>query len=507
MSFASLREYLQVLDRKGDLRRVPFEVDTRLEMTALCQRSLRSGGPALWFDKPRGHDMPVLGNLFGTPARVAGALGHADVSALREVGTMLASLKEPQWPDRPTAALRQLPALLPLLQATPRSVEDPPVRQVVLQGDEIDLTRLPVWHCWPEDAGPLITWGLVVTRGTRQPRQNVAIYRQQVIGRNRVIMRWLAHRGGALDYHDWQRTCPDQPFPIAVAIGADPALLVAATAPIPDRVSEYQFAGFLRRRRSEVYRTSVGLDAPATAEIVFEGHIHPGDEALEGPFADHTGYYNSQAKFPVLTIERICMREGAFYHGGYLGRSPLDEPSVLSLSLNEMFVPMLQRSHPEIRDFYFPPEACSHRVAVVSLRKAYPGHARQVMQAIWSYLRQFLYIKFVIVTDDDIDIRHWPDVIWAIATRVDPARDTMLVRRSPIDYLDFASPVSGLGSKMGIDATHKWPGETRPSWGRPLSMSPEVLARTDAMWASLQRAGEQAPLPGDPQKGPGEDVR
>jgi 4-hydroxy-3-polyprenylbenzoate decarboxylase len=485
MTHESLREFAQSLERQGDLKRVPFPVDPRFEMTDLCQRSLKAGGPALWFEQPRGSSVPVLGNLFGTQRRVAAALGYDSVKEFREIGETLAFLREPHWPDRPREALGRLPAFLPLLKASPRTVPRPLDYDVVQSGAEVDLTQLPIWTCWPEDAGPLITWGLVVTRGTRKARQNVAPYRQQVIGRNRVIMRWLSHRGGALDFRDWQRDHPGKPFPVVVLIGADPALLIAATTPIPDSVSEYQFAGLLRRRRSVVYRSGVGLDTCASAEIVLEGHIMPGDEALEGPFGDHTGYYNSQAKFPVLTVERLSMRRQAFYHGGYMGRSPWDEPSVLAMSLNEMFVPMLQRSHPEIVDFHLPPEACSYRVAVVSIRKAYPGHARQVMQAIWSSLRQFLYTKFVIVTDDDIDVRNWQEVVWAISTRVDPARDTLLVRRSPIDYLDFASPIAGLGSKMGIDATNKWPAETRRQWGRPLAMSPEVLQRTDAMWAKL----------------------
>lgn len=486
VSYGDLRTFLDTLQRRGELQRVPFPVDPTLEMTQLCQRSLREGGPALWFENPGSGGMPVLGNLFGTTGRVAAALGYESVEEFRNVGALLAMLKEPQWPHRPGAALRNLPTFLPLLHATPRTVEQPACHEVVYEGPDVDLTRLPVWTCWPEDAGPLITWGLVVTRGTRKSRQNVAIYRQQVIGKNRVIMRWLTHRGGALDFRDWQREYPDRPFPVVVAIGADPALLIAATAPIPDSVSEYQFAGLLRRRRSEVYETAVGLDAPASAEIVLEGHIQPADEALEGPFGDHTGYYNSQGRFPVLTIERLCMRRDAFYHGGYMGRSPWDEPSVLAASLNEMFVPMLQRTYPEIVDFYLPPEACSYRVAVVSIRKAYAGHARQIMQAVWSYLRQFLYIKFVIVTDEDIDVRDWQEVIWAIATRVDPARDTQMIRRSPIDYLDFASPVAGLGSKLGIDATHKWPGETRRTWGRPIVMSADVIQRADAMWELLR---------------------
>jgi 4-hydroxy-3-polyprenylbenzoate decarboxylase len=485
VSHASLRDFVQSLERSGDLKRVPFPVDPRFEMTDLCQRSLKAGGPALWFEQPRGSTMPVLGNLFGTQRRVAAALGYDSVKQFREIGSTLAFLREPHWPDRPREALGQLPALLPLLKASPRTVTHRPDHETVQVGPDVDLTQLPIWTCWPEDAGPLITWGLVVTRGTRKPRQNVAPYRQQVIGANRVIMRWLSHRGGALDFRDWQRDKPGKPFPAAVMIGADPALLIAATTPIPDSVSEYQFAGLLRRRRSEVFRSSIGLDVCASAEIVLEGHIAPDDEALEGPFGDHTGYYNSLARFPVLTVERVSMRRQAFYHGGYMGRSPWDEPSVLAMSLNEMFVPMLQRSFPEIVDFHLPPEACSYRIAVVSIRKAYPGHARQIMQAVWSSLRQFLYTKFVIVTDDDIDVRNWQEVVWAISTRVDPARDTHLVRRSPIDYLDFASPIAGLGSKLGIDATNKWPAETRRSWGRPLAMSPDVVQRTDAMWAEL----------------------
>lgn len=495
MTHASLRDFVRELERSGDLKRVPFPVDPRLEMTELCQRSLKAGGPALWFEQPRGSAIPVLGNLFGTPRRVAAALGYENVAQFREIGETLAFLREPNWPDRPREALGRLPAFLPLLKATPRSVPRPQDADILQSGAEVDLGCLPVWTCWPDDAGPLITWGLVVTRGTRKPRQNIAPYRQQVIGRNRVIMRWLAHRGGALDFRDWQRDRPGEPFPVVVMIGADPALLVAATTPVPDSVSEYQFAGLLRRRRSEVFRTAAGLDACASAEIVLEGHILPGDEALEGPFGDHTGYYNSQARFPVLTVERLTVRRQGFYHGGYMGRSPWDEPSVLAMSLNEMFIPMLRRSLPEIVDFHLPPEACSYRVAVVSIRKAYPGHPRQVMQAVWSSLRQFLYTKFVIVTDDDIDVRNWQEVVWAISTRVDPARDMHLVRRSPIDYLDFASPVAGLGSKLGIDATHKWPAETRRRWGRPLSMDADVVRRVDALWAGLFDVHQHDPPP------------
>ena len=493
MSDASLREFLGALERRGELQRVPFTVDPKLEMTALCHRSLRERGPALLFERPRGSTMPVLGNLFGTTQRVVAALGLQTTAQLREIGSILAFLKEPQWPNRLSEVFSHLPSFAPLLKATPRTVRDPPCREIVRTGAEVDLTSLPVWTCWPEDAGPLITWGLVITRGTRHPRQNVAVYRQQVLGPNRVIMRWLPHRGGALDYRSWCEQRPNEPFPVVVAIGADPALLIAAAAPIPDTVSEFQFAGLLRRRRSEVWQTASGLSAPASAEIVLEGHIHPGDAALEGPFGDHTGYYNSQARFPVLTVDRMSMRADAIYHGGYMGRSPHDEPSVLAMALNEMFVPLLQRTFPEIVDFWLPPEACSYRVALVSIRKAYPGHARRIMQAVWSYLRQFTYTKFVIVTDADIDVRDWHQVIWALATRVDPARDAMLVRRTPIDYLDFASPVAGLGSKLGLDATNKWPGETRRVWGRPITMSAHVEARCEQLWRSLHETASARP--------------
>ena len=496
MTYASLREFVHELERRGELRRVPVEVDPKLEMTALCRRSLREGGPALLFENPRGARMPVLGNLFGTTQRVAAALGYESIARLRDIGSMLAFLKEPQWPNRVSEVFEHLPSFAPLLRATPRTVSAPPCSEIVQTGADIDLTQLPVWTCWPEDAGPLITWGLVITRGVRHPRQNVAVYRQQVLGPNRVIMRWLSHRGGALDYRSWCERHPTKPFPVVVAIGADPALLIAAAAPIPDTVSEFQFAGLLRGRRSEIWQTSVGLSAPATAEIVLEGHIHPGDEALEGPFGDHTGYYNSQARFPVLTIERSCTRKDAIYHGGYMGRSPEDEPSILAMALNEMFVPLLQRTFPEIVDFWLPPEACSYRMAVVSIRKAYPGHARRIMQAVWSYLRQFTYTKFVIVTDADIDVRDWKQVIWALATRVDPARDAMLVRRTPIDYLDFASPTAGLGSKLGLDATNKWPAETRRTWGQVITMSEDVEARCEHLWQELCRgAGSSAAAP------------
>jgi 4-hydroxy-3-polyprenylbenzoate decarboxylase len=485
MQYRDLRDFVARLEAIGELRRVRVEVDPRLEMTEVCDRVLRAGGPALLFERPKGHAMPVLANLFGTPRRVALGMGRDSVEELREVGRLLAFLKEPDPPRGLRDAWEKLPAFRQVLNMAPKVVGRAPCQEHVLEGEEVDLARLPVQTCWPGDAGPLITWPLVVTRGPTRPRQNVGIYRMQVIGRNRAIMRWLAHRGGALDYRDWQAAHPGQPFPVAVALGADPATILAAVTPVPDSLSELAFAGLLRGARSEVVRClSHDLQVPAGAEIVLEGHLHPGDEALEGPFADHTGYYNEVERFPVFTIDRLTHRQDPLYHSTYTGRPP-DEPSVLGVALNEVFVPILQKQFPEIVDFYLPPEGCSYRMAVVTMKKEYPGHAKRVMFGVWSFLRQFMYTKFVLVTDDDVDARSWTDVVWALTTRVDPARDTVLVERTPIDYLDFASPEVGLGSKMGIDATRKWPGETHRTWGRPIAMDPEVRRRVDALWGEL----------------------
>jgi 4-hydroxy-3-polyprenylbenzoate decarboxylase len=501
MKYADLRDFLGQLERAGELRRVPVEVSPRLEMTEICDRTLRAGGPAILFERPRGHSMPVLGNLFGTPRRVAWGMGADDVSALREVGELLASLKEPEAPKGLRDALGKVAMLKSALwDMAPREVRGAPAQEVVWEGDDVDLARLPVQTCWPEDAGPLLTWGLVVTRGPHKKRQNLGIYRQQVIGRNRLIMRWLAHRGGALDFRDHALANPGTPFPISVALGADPATTLGAVTPVPDSLSEYQFAGLLRGARTEITRCiGNGLQVPATAEIVLEGHIHPDpanangelsranrgyETALEGPFGDHTGYYNEVERFPVFTVERITMRRNAIYHSTYTGKPP-DEPAVLGVALNEVFVPILRRTFPEIVDFYLPPEGCSYRMAVVSMRKQYPGHAKRVMFGVWSFLRQFMYTKFIVVTDADVDVRDWKEVIWAITTRVDPVRDTVLVDNTPIDYLDFASPVSGLGSKMGIDATNKVPGETQREWGRPIAMDEATKARVDSIWQQL----------------------
>ena len=487
-----LRDFLARLEAAGELRRVREPVSPRLEMTALSDRVLRAGGPALLFENPAGHRMPVLTNLFGTPARVARALGLSSLAEMRAFGEVLAQLKEPEPPRGMKDLWGRRDLLKTLWRMAPDVVRRPPCQQIVWEGSDVDLGKLPIQHCWPGDVAPLITWGLTITRGPHKPRQNLGIYRQQVIGRNQLIVRWLSHRGGALDFAEHGRLNPGQPYPVAVAIGADPATLLGAVTPVPDSLSEYQFAGLLRGARTEVAPAlGVPLQVPARAEIVLEGHIHPDaahpsgwQHALEGPYGDHTGYYNERAEFPVLTVERITQRQDAIYHGTYTGKPP-DEPAMLGLALNEVFVPLLQRAFPEIIDFYLPPEACSYRMAVVRIRKAYAGHARRVMMGVWSHLRQFLYTKFVVVVDEDIDVRDWKEVVWAMSTRMDPARDTMLIEHTPIDYLDFASPVAGLGSKMGLDATHKWPGETQREWGRPMAMDAEVTRRMHALADAL----------------------
>ncbi|MCE5182752.1 MAG: 4-hydroxy-3-polyprenylbenzoate decarboxylase [Betaproteobacteria bacterium] len=485
MKYHDLRDFIAQLEKQGELKRVTAEVDPHLEMTEICDRVLRAGGPAILFENPKGHAMPVLANLFGTPRRVAMGMGEDSVAALREVGKLLAFLKEPEPPKGLKDAWDKLPLFKQVLNMAPKELSSAPCQEIVWEGKDVDLARLPIQTCWPEDVAPLITWGLVITRGPHKTRQNLGIYRQQVLAPNKVIMRWLAHRGGALDFRDFQQTNPGQPFPVAVALGADPATILGAVTPVPDSLSEYQFAGLLRGSKTEVVKAlGSDLQVPASAEIVLEGVIHPGETALEGPYGDHTGYYNEQAEFPVFTIERITMRKNPIYHSTYTGKPP-DEPAVLGVALNEVFVPLLQKQFPEITDFYLPPEGCSYRLAVVSIKKQYAGHAKRVMFGVWSFLRQFMYTKFIIVTDDDINIRDWQEVIWAMTTRMDPARDTLLVESTPIDYLDFASPISGLGSKMGMDATNKWPGETTREWGRPIVMDEAVKKRVDALWQEL----------------------
>jgi 4-hydroxy-3-polyprenylbenzoate decarboxylase len=485
MKYKDLRDFIAQLEKLGELKRISVAVSPHLEMTEICDRVLRAQGPAILFENPTGHTMPVLANLFGTPHRVALGMGEESTAALREVGKLLAYLKEPEPPKGLKDAWEKWPVLKQVLTMSPKILTSAPCQDVVWEGSQVDLKNLPIQTCWPGDVAPLITWGLVVTRGPDKPRQNLGIYRQQVIAPNKVIMRWLAQRGGAQDYQDWRKAHPGEPFPIAVVIGADPATILGAVTPVPDSLSEYQFAGLLRGSKTELVKClGSDLQVPASAEIVLEGFIHPDEMALEGPFGDHTGYYNEQDKFPVFTIERITMRTNPVYHSTYTGKPP-DEPAMLGAALNEVFVPLLQKQFPEIVDFYLPPEGCSYRLAVVSIKKQYPGHAKRVMFGIWSFLRQFMYTKFIIVLDDDIAIREWKEVIWAISTRVDPVRDTLLVDNTPIDYLDFASPVSGLGGKMGLDATSKWPGETRREWGTPIVMDADVKAKVDAMWNEL----------------------
>jgi 4-hydroxy-3-polyprenylbenzoate decarboxylase len=485
MKYRDLRDFIAQLEQLGELKRIAAEVDPRLEMTEICDRVLRAGGPALLFEKPKGHTVPVLGNLFGTPRRVALGMGQESVEALRDVGRLLAFLKEPEPPKGFRDLIGKWPVFKQVLNMPAEVVGKAPCQKHRIEGADVDLSQLPVQTCWPADAGPLITWGLVVTRGPHKERQNLGIYRMQVIGKNKLIMRWLAQRGGALDFREWQQAHPGEPFPVAVALGADPATILGAVTPVPDTLSEYAFAGLLRGAKTEVAKClGSDLQVPASAEFVLEGVIHPGEMADEGPFGDHTGYYNEIERFPVFTVERITHREAPIYHSTYTGRPP-DEPAVLGVALNEVFVPILQKQFPEITDFYLPPEGCSYRLACVSMKKQYPGHAKRVMFGVWSFLRQFMYTKFVIVTDDDVNVRDWKDVIWAITTRMDPARDTVIIENTPIDYLDFASPVSGLGSKIGFDATNKWPGETSREWGRPIAMDPAVKKRVDELWGSL----------------------
>ena len=485
MKYKNLREFIALLEQQGELKRITVEVDPYLEMTEIADRTLRKGGPALLFENAKGFDMPVLCNLFGTPKRVALGMGQEDVSALREVGKLLAFLKEPEPPKGIKDLFSSITQFRPVLNMPTKTISKPECQDVVLSGDQVDLYRLPIMHCWPDDVAPLITWGLTVTKGPYKKRQNIGIYRQQLIGKNKLIMRWLSHRGGALDFQEWQEVHPGEKFPVVVALGADPATILSAVTPIPDTLSEYAFAGLLRGNKTEVSKAlSCDLEIPAGAEIVLEGYIDPNETALEGPYGDHTGYYNEQEYFPVFTVTHLTMRKDPIYHSTYTGRPP-DEPAVLGESLNEVFIPILQKQFPEIVDFYLPPEGCSYRLAVVTIKKQYAGHAKRVMMVVWSFLRQFMYTKFVVVCDDDVNARDWKDVIWAITTRCDPARDVTLVENTPIDYLDFASPVAGLGSKMGIDATNKWQGETQREWGRPIKKDPNVVKRIDEIWQQL----------------------
>ncbi len=490
MKYADLREFISQLENQGKLKRIKKPISTYLEMTEISDRVLRSGGPALLFENAvdeqgQAYPYPVLANLFGTTERVAMGMGAKDITELRAIGETLAYLKEPDPPKGMKDAFSKLPLLKALWDMSPHMVKKAPCQEIVIEGNEVDLYKLPIQHCWPEDVAPLVTWGLTVTRGPNKKRQNLGIYRQQLIGKNKLIMRWLAHRGGALDFQAHKAAHPNTPYPVSVVLGCDPATILGAVTPVPDSLSEYQFAGLLRGSRTELTKC-IGndLQVPARAEIILEGVIHPDEVALEGPYGDHTGYYNEQDYFPVLTVERITMRKDPIYHSTYTGK-PIDEPAILGEALNEVFVPLLQKQFSEIVDFYLPPEGCSYRMAIVSIKKQYAGHAKRIMMGCWSFLRQFMYTKFIIIVDDDINIRDWKEVIWAITTRMDPVRDTTLINHTPIDYLDFASPVSGLGGKMGLDATNKWPGETDREWGRVIKKDPEVTAKIDSIWDEL----------------------
>ena len=485
MVFSDLRDFIKLLEKKGELKRISTEVDPYLEVTEISDRVLRTGGPALLFENPKGSSVPLLVNLFGNSRRIALAMGQEDIDGLRDVGKLLAFLKEPTPPSGWKDVWQKLPSYKQVLNVSPNVKKSAECQDVVIEAGDVDLSMFPLQTCWPGDVAPLVTWPLVITRGPQKERQNLGIYRMQPIARNKLIMRWLSHRGGALDFKDWQKMYPRKAFPVSVAIGADPATILATVTPVPDTLSEYAFAGLLRGSKTDVVKSLTNdLQVPASAEIVLEGVIEPGEFADEGPYGDHTGYYNEIEQFPVFTIKRITHRKDPIYHSTYTGRPP-DEPAMLGMALNEVFVPLLQKQFPEIVDFYLPPEGCSYRMAVVSIKKQYPGHAKRIMMGIWSFLRQFMYTKFVVVVDDDINIRQWEDVIWAITTRMDPVRDTVLMANTPIDYLDFASPVSGMGSKMGFDATNKWEAETTRKWGTPIEMSAEVKNRVDQLWKEL----------------------
>ena len=491
MKYSDLRDFINQLEKLGQLKRIKQPVSTELTMTEISDRTLRMGGPALLFENPIGHSVPVLTNLFGTPERVALAMGQTEVSALRDVGKLLAMLKEPEPPQGFRDAISKIPVFKQVLNMPVKTVKKALCQQVVLSGDDVDLTKFPIQTCWPGDIAPLVTWGLTVTKGPHKKRQNLGIYRQQLLGKNKLIMRWLSHRGGAIDFQEWKKAHPGEMFPVSVALGADPATILGAVTPVPDTLSEYAFAGLLRGSKTEVTQCiSNELEVPATAEIILEGYIDPEELAPEGPYGDHTGYYNEVDDFPVFTVTHITHRKDPIYHSTYTGRPP-DEPAILGVALNEVFIPLLQKQFPEIVDFYLPPEGCSYRLAIVTIKKEYPGHAKRVMMGVWSFLRQFMYTKFVIVCDDDINARDWKDVIWAMTTRMDPSRDTVMIENTPIDYLDFASPVSGLGSKMGMDATNKWDGETTREWGEPITMSEDVKTEVDELWAELNIFDEE----------------
>ena len=501
MPYSSLRDFLQRLEQSGRLVRVREPVSSVLELTEIGTRLIAEQGPAVLFENVTKADgtrseMPVLINLFGTVERVAWGMDR-EPHELRQVGETLAFLKQPEPPGGFREALEMIPLLRTVMAMKPKTVSNAPCQEVVLQGDEVDLGRLPIQTCWPGEPAPLITWPLVVTKGptaAREDNYNLGIYRMQVLGRNRTIMRWLKHRGGAQQHARWKQSGRREPLPACAVIGADPGTILAAVTPVPDTLSEYQFAGLLRGRKVElVDAKTVPLKVPAQAEIVIEGFVSLDEQADEGPYGDHTGYYNSVEKFPVFDVTAITMRRDPIFLTTYTGRPP-DEPAILGEALNEVFIPLLIQQFPEIVDFWLPPEGCSYRIAVVAIRKAYPGHAKRVMMGIWSFLRQFVYTKWVIVVDEDINARDWKEVMWAISTRMDPVRDITMIENTPIDYLDFASPDSGLGGKVGLDATNKWPPETKREWGRQIAMPDEVIDTVTQKWAALGLPGSGRPI-------------
>lgn len=490
MMYKDLRDFISYLDKKNLLKKINLPISNYLEITEISDRALKKQGPALLFENvidknSKKFKFPVLTNLFGTVERVALAMGSEDISYLRNIGGILSELKEPKPPTSLKETLSMTPLLKSLWNMVPVINKDGLCQEIVISKDDVNLFELPVQFCWPGDVSELITWGLVVTKGISKNRQNLGIYRQQLFSRNKLIMRWLSHRGGAIDYNEFRQKHNNEPFPISVVLGCDPATILSAVTPLPDTLSEYQFAGLLRGKKTKLVKCFTNdLYVPNNAEIILEGFIYPNDKALEGPFGDHTGYYNEQEIFPVFTVEKITMRKDPIYHSTYTGRPP-DEPSILGMALNEVFIPLLQKQFPEIIDFYLPPEGCSYRLAIISIKKQYKGHAKRVMMGCWSYLRQFLYTKYIIIVDDDIDVRKWEDVIWAITTRSDPVRDTFLIDNTPIDYLDFASPVSGLGGKMGIDATNKWDGESNRKWGNVIKQDINIIKEVDKIWDKL----------------------
>ena len=480
-----LRDFLDNLKSSGDLIEIDCPISSQLEITEISQRTLAMGGPALLFINVDGQETPVLTNLFGTQDRIAKALGLNSVMELRDLGVLLASLKEPEPPKGLKGAIDMWPMAKAMMTMPTKIIRKAPCQQVIIHQDDVNLYDLPIQTCWPGDVAPLLTWGLTVTNSISKGRLNLGIYRQQLMAKNKLIMRWLAHRGGALDYQLWLKENPKQAFPIAVAIGADPQTTLAAVMPIPNGMSEYAFAGLLRKSRTQVAQCLThDLLVPASAEYILEGYIYPEEVAEEGPYGDHTGYYNEADTFPVFTVKKITHRKSPIYHSTHTGRPP-DEPAILGAALNEVLIPIIQKQYPEIVDFYLPPEGCSYRMAIISIKKQFPGHAKKIMMGAWSYLQQFMYTKFLIIVDDDVNCRRWEDVIWAVTTRMDPVRDTLGIEGTPIDYLDFASPVSGLGSKMGLDATNKWQGETQRQWGEPIVMDEVVKNHIDNIWSEL----------------------